>query len=122
MDVSNAAVSGYQLCAKIMYINDESAPSYPLWGKEIYLRMYVKSRNKNFNRIFKINPIHTPDSPQGKLATIAIKINAPELNDVRGYQQGGAGKIYFEYYTIDPVTQKKTYSNYWFNQIMTSDL
>ncbi|MDX8000291.1 hypothetical protein FE394_14065 [Xenorhabdus sp. Reich] len=121
IDISNAPVSGYQLCAKIMCTNDENDQSYPIWGKEIYFRMYVRSGNQNFNRIFKLSPIHTPDNPQGKLATVVIKIDSPELNDVKAYQSGGAGMIYFEYYTIDPVTQEKTYSNYWQNQIITSD-
>lgn len=121
-DVSNSPISGYQLCAKIMCTNDENDQSYPLWGKEIYLRMYVSSRNQNFNRIFKAIAPHTPDSSQGKLATIIIKIVSPELNDVRGYVEGETGMIYFEYYTVDPVTQEKTYSHYWKNEIMTSDL
>ncbi|MBC8953523.1 hypothetical protein [Xenorhabdus sp. PB62.4] len=121
-DVSNSPVSGYQLCAKIMCTNDENDQSYPLWGKEIYLRMYVSSRNQNFNRIFKAIAPHAPDHPQGKLAAMIIKIDSPELNDVRGYVEGGAGMIYFEYYTIDPVNQEKKYSHYWKNEIMTSDL
>ncbi|BET97068.1 hypothetical protein [Xenorhabdus taiwanensis] len=120
-DVSNYAVSGCQLYVKILCTNDEDDLSYPLWGKEIYLRMYVESANQNFNKIFPIVAPHIPDKPGGKLSTVIVKIDSPELNDVKGYVTGGTGKIYFEYYIIDSVTHEKVHSNYWENEIMTTD-
>ncbi|MBE8595833.1 hypothetical protein [Xenorhabdus sp. BG5] len=120
-DVSNYAVSGCQLYVKILCTNDENDLSYPLWGKEIYLRMYVESANQNFNKIFPVVAPHIPDKPGGKLSTVIVKIDSPELNDVKGYVTGGAGKICFEYYIIDPVTHEKIHSNYWENEIITTD-
>ncbi|CDG17470.1 hypothetical protein [Xenorhabdus doucetiae] len=120
-DVSNSSVSGYQLYVKIMCTNDENDHSYPIWGKEIYLRMYVRSVNQNLNKIFKVVAPHVPDKPGENLSTIIIEIDSPELNDVKGYTDGGIGVIYFEYYIIDPVNNEKTYSHYWKNEIMTSD-
>ncbi|KLU14079.1 MULTISPECIES: hypothetical protein [Xenorhabdus] len=120
-DVSNYAVSGCQLYVKFLCTNDENDSYYPLWGEKIYLRMYISSANQNFNKIFPVVAPHAPDKPGGKLSTVIIKIDSPELNDVKGYVTGGAGKIYFEYYIIDPVTHEKIHSNYWRNEIMTSD-
>ncbi|REF28489.1 hypothetical protein BDD26_3404 [Xenorhabdus cabanillasii] len=121
-DISNYPVSGCQLYVKIMCTNDEDDQSYPLWGKVIYLRMYVKSRNKNFNKIFKVVAPYTPDVLSGKTATIIFKIDSPDLNDVRGYINGGIGMIYFEYYIINPFNQEKVYSHYWKSKIQTSYL
>ncbi|MEX0447919.1 hypothetical protein [Xenorhabdus sp. SGI246] len=121
-DISNYTENNCQLYVKIKCTNDENDQSYPLWGKEVYLRMYVKSKNKNFNKIFKTVASYTPDELRGKKSTVIIKIDSPDLNDVRGFTNGGMGMIYFEYYTINPINQEKTYSHYWKSKIITSDL
>ncbi|WP_340620275.1 hypothetical protein [Xenorhabdus siamensis] len=121
-DISNYTENNCQLYVKIKCTNDENDQSYPLWGQEVYLRMYVKSKNKNFNKIFKTVAPYTPDELRGKKSTVIIKIDSPDLNDVRGFTNGGIGMIYFEYYTINPINQEKTYSHYWKSKIITSDL
>ncbi|QTL38478.1 hypothetical protein HGO23_11185 [Xenorhabdus budapestensis] len=118
--ISNYPISGYELYVKILGTNDENDPSYPIWGGNVYLRLYVKSNNKNFNQTLKFIVPNEPDKIAGKTSTIIVKFKYPEFNEIKSDPNTGApGVIYFEYYTIDPSTQEKTYSHYWKSMIDT---
>ncbi|MDE1479635.1 hypothetical protein KKJ25_18855 [Xenorhabdus bovienii] len=122
------------LYIRINGINNGINKPLPFFGDEVYLTVYVRSRDVNYKKCcdcdnitnklcYKATISSTPDKNNiGALAgasTTVIPIHYKDLIGITNYRDGEPAWIYFEYYTLNLQTKKKTYSHYWYSKIDT---
>ncbi|MCG3463234.1 hypothetical protein L7G72_15590 [Xenorhabdus bovienii] len=119
---------------KIAATNDKSHKQLPAFGDQVYLTVYVRSRDVNYkkccdcdnvinNSCYQSTISSTPDSivdgKPGATSTTVIPIHYKDLVGITSYNDGEPAWIYFEYYTINSQSNERTYSKYWSSKIDT---